>query len=203
MSARRHAVKMPTFHQGILEQSRSALTRVSARADNTYMDYPKDSFVEMTVRKLMVDSSSHVPILILSGEDTSRFLPIWIGLFEANAIATALEERENPRPMTHDLALNLIESMQGSLVRILINDLAENTFYAKLIVDVQGNELVVDSRPSDAVALAVRADVPIWVSEDVVQRASKEDLSQKLRDDERLKKWLEDVDPEDLGKYEM
>ena len=167
------------------------------------MEYSKDTFVEMTVRKLMVDSSSHVPILILSGKDTSRFLPIWIGLFEANAIATALEGRESPRPMTHDLALNLIESMQGSLVRILINDLAENTFYAKLIVDVHGEELLVDSRPSDAVALAVRAGVPIWVSEDVVQRASKEDLSQKLRDDEQLKKWLEDVDPEDLGKYEM
>lgn len=167
------------------------------------MEHFKANHVRMSVRKLMVDASSHVPILILAGDDTSRFLPIWIGLFEANAIATALEGQETVRPMTHDLAMHLLTALDGQLLRIVINDLANNTFFAQLIVERGDENLVIDARPSDAIAIALRADAEIWVAETVLEEAAKEDLSQQLKDDERLKKWLEDVDPEDLGKYKM
>lgn len=167
------------------------------------MDNPNDKLIEMRVRKLMVDTTSHVPILILANEDGSKFLPIWIGLFEANAIATALDGRSSARPMTHDLAVNLMESLDSYLQKVVINDLEESTFYAQLIVDQGGVEVIVDSRPSDAIAIALRASVPILVAQSVLDRAAKEDLTQQLKDDEQLKKWLEEVDPEDLGKYTM
>lgn len=189
--------------EGIRRLLGLSLTRPRNAADNRDMENLKDKHVRMSVRKLMVDASSHVPILILAGEDTSRFLPIWIGLFEANAIATSLEGKETPRPMTHDLALNVLSALEGRLKRIIINDLSDNTFYAQLILERDGQEIVVDSRPSDAIAVALRADAEIWVAETVLTEAAKEDLSQQLQDDERLKKWLEEVDPDDLGKYKM
>ncbi len=167
------------------------------------MKDPKDTLIEMKVRKLMVDTTTHVPILILANDDGSKFLPIWIGLFEANAIATSLEGKGSARPMTHDLAVHLMESLDGYLQRIVINDLEESTFYAQLIIEQGGVEVSLDSRPSDAIAIALRASVPILVAEKVLEQATKEDLSKQLNDDEELKKWLEDVDPEDLGKYTM
>lgn len=164
--------------------------------------YDKD-LVRMHVKALIVDPKSNVPIVLLRDEELTRILPIWIGVYEANAIALQLEGVEPPRPLTHDLAMQLIEMLDARIVRVIVNDLADNTFFAKLFLDGLGGERVVDSRPSDAIALALRAQAPIYVTASVLDRASQEDASDSLQDEEKLKKLLEDLDPEDLGKYTM
>lgn len=162
-----------------------------------------DNHIRMKVKGLMMDPSSSVPIVILRNEENSRFLPIWIGIFEANAIALRLEGIEPPRPMTHDLMMGLLSQLETKVIRVVISALKDNTFFAQIIVRSAGNhESVVDSRPSDAIALALRAEAPIYVAEEVLARASAEDRAD-LRDEEKLKKWLEELDPEEMGKYTM
>ena len=160
-----------------------------------------DNLILMEVKGLMMDPNSSVPIVILRSEEHSRILPIWIGIFEANAIALKLEGIEPPRPMTHDLLVNMLGGVNCTIARVAINDLVDNTFFAQIIVHIDSQELVVDSRPSDAIALALRAEVPIYVAETVLQKARADDL--RAQDEEKLKKWLEEVDPDDLGKYTM
>ena len=160
-----------------------------------------DTLILMEVKGLMMDPSSSVPIVILRSEEHSRILPIWIGIFEANAIALKLEGIEPPRPMTHDLLVNMLGGVNCRIQRVAINDLVDNTFFAQIFLRVESQELVVDSRPSDAIALALRAEVPIYVAETVLEKARADDL--RARDEEKLKKWLEEVDPDDLGKYTM
>ena len=160
-----------------------------------------DTLILMEVKGLMMDPSSSVPIVILRSEEHSRILPIWIGIFEANAIALKLEGIEPPRPMTHDLLVNMLGGVNCSIARVAINDLVDNTFFAQIFVNVDSQELIVDSRPSDAIALALRAGVPIYVAETVLEKARADDL--RAQDEEKLKKWLEEVDPDDLGKYTM
>ncbi len=160
-----------------------------------------DTLIQMEVKGLMMDPNSSVPIVILRSEEHSRVLPIWIGIFEANAIALKLEGIEPPRPMTHDLLVNLLGGIDCTIARVAINDLVDNTFFAQIFVRVNSEELIVDSRPSDAIALALRAEVPIYVAETVLDKARADDLG--ARDKEKLRKWLEEVDPEDLGKYTM
>ncbi len=160
-----------------------------------------ETLILMEVKGLMMDPNSSVPIVILRSEEHSRILPIWIGIFEANAIALKLEGIEPPRPMTHDLLVNLLGGVNCSIARVAINDLVDNTFFAQIFVQVDSEELIVDSRPSDAIALALRADVPIYVAEAVLDKAKAEDIGSQ--DKEKLKKWLEEVDPDDLGKYTM
>ncbi|MCP4006850.1 MAG: bifunctional nuclease family protein [bacterium] len=155
----------------------------------------------MEVKGLMMDPSSSVPIVILRSEEHSRILPIWIGIFEANAIALKLEGIEPPRPMTHDLLVNLLGGINCRIARVAIHDLVDNTFFAQIFIELDSEELIIDSRPSDAIALALRAEVPIYVAETVLDQAKADDLG--ARDKEKLKKWLEEVDPDDLGKYTM
>ncbi len=165
-------------------------------------DDTKDhNLIIMEVKALMMDPHSSAPIVILRNEEDSRILPIWIGISEANAIALKLEGIEPPRPMTHDLLVNMLGGVNCSIARVAINDLVDNTFFAQIVVQADNRELVVDSRPSDAIALALRAGAPIYVAETVLEKAMVDDL--RSRDKERLKKWLEEVDPEDLGKYTM
>ncbi len=160
-----------------------------------------DTLILMEVKGLMMDPSSSVPIVILRSEEHSRILPIWIGIFEANAIALKLEGIEPPRPMTHDLLVNMLGNVNCTIARVAINDLVDNTFFAQIFVQVDSEERIVDSRPSDAIALALRAGVPIYVAETVLDKAKADDL--RAQDEEKLKKWLEEVDPDDLGKYTM
>jgi len=157
----------------------------------------------MEVKGLMMDPNSNVPIVILRSREQAWILPIWIGPFEANAIALRLDGVEAPRPMTHDLLLNSLTCLDGQLLKIIINDLVENTFFAQLLVRVGSEERKIDSRPSDAIAIALSADVPIYVTETVLERAKIGDLSDQTLDQEKIKKWLEEVDPDDLGKYTM
>ncbi|HEV8307246.1 MAG TPA: bifunctional nuclease family protein [Methylomirabilota bacterium] len=161
-------------------------------------------WVEMKVRGLALDPVSNMPIIILRDEEERRSLPIWVGIFEANAIALELEKISTPRPMTHDLIKSILESVEAKVEKIVVNDLRDNTFFALIHLRLGEEEITVDSRPSDAIALALRVGAPIFVDEDVVRRAKSVEVAPKESDDqEKLKEWLENLKPEDFGKYKM
>jgi bifunctional DNase/RNase len=159
--------------------------------------------VRMTIRGLMLDPSSNMPIVILHDPDSEIFLPIWIGVFEANAIALRIEGIETARPMTHDLLSRTLEALETTVEKVTISDLQENTFFATLELRSNGSRVAIDCRPSDAIALALRSDAPIFVLRSVLESAQAVHLAGKAEDDERIRKWLEDASPEDLGEYEM
>ena len=159
--------------------------------------------VEMKIKGLMIDPVSNMPIIILKDATGEAVLPIWVGIFEANAIAVRLEKIVSPRPMTHDLLRNVIEELSARIHRIVITDLKDNTFFASIQLTCGGRDLTIDARPSDAMALALRADAPIFVEQSVLDKSSSADGSGDSEETERLRKWLETVDPEELGKYEM
>jgi bifunctional DNase/RNase len=159
--------------------------------------------IEMVIKGLMVDPVTSMPIIILRDRDGDRVLPIWVGVFEANAIALQIENIATPRPMTHDLLRNVLRDLNATVQRIVVSDLKDNTFYALIYVQC-GTELVaIDARPSDAIALALRTQAPIYVEESVVDNAKTIDFSQDKTDSNRLQRWLESLDPEELGKYKM
>jgi bifunctional DNase/RNase len=159
--------------------------------------------IEMTIKGLMVDPITNMPIVILKDQEGDRVLPIWVGIFEANAIALQIENVATPRPMTHDLLRNIISDLDGQVDRIVVSDLKENTFYAIIHLTVRGERVAVDARPSDAIALALRTKAPILVEETVVDNAKTVDFAADRADSEQLQKWLESLDPEELGKYKM
>jgi len=159
--------------------------------------------IEMKIKGLVVDPISKMPIVVLEDPSGDRILPIWIGVFEANAIALTIENIPTPRPMTHDLMKNFLNKLEINLEKIVVTDVRNNTFYALLHCRAKGNLLVIDSRPSDAIALALRMKSPIFVEEDVVEKAQSLKLDENLESSERLKKWLEGLKPEDFGKYKM
>jgi bifunctional DNase/RNase len=159
--------------------------------------------IEMTIKGLMVDPITNMPIIILRDKDGQRVLPIWVGVFEANAIALQIENVTTPRPMTHDLLRNVIQDLRAQIEKIVVSDLKENTFYALIYLRVNGDTLAIDSRPSDAIALALRARAPIFVEERVIDHAKTVDFAPDKGDAERLQKWLESLDPDDMGKYKM
>lgn len=159
--------------------------------------------VKMDVKALIVDPIANVPVVILRDAEEKNFLPIWVGVFEANAIALQMEGVTTPRPMTHDLLRNVIRQIEGDVVRVVINNLEENTFYAQIHIRVANRELTVDSRPSDAIALALRTQSPLFVEEAVLEKSRSAEESADAHGAERLRKWLEDADPESLGKYKM
>jgi bifunctional DNase/RNase len=159
--------------------------------------------IEMTIKGLMVDPITNMPIVILRDRDGQRVLPIWVGIFEANAIALQIENVPTPRPMTHDLLRNIIQDLKGSVQKIVVCDLQENTFYAVIYLSLGGDTVAIDARPSDAIALALRARAPIFVEDTVIDHAKTVDFSGEKPDSERLHKWLESLDPDDLGKYKM
>lgn len=160
--------------------------------------------IEMTIKGLMVDPITNMPIIILRDKEGQRVLPIWVGVFEANAIALQIENVTTPRPMTHDLLKNVIEDLKATVQKIVVSELKENTFYALIYLSVPGEGIVaVDARPSDAIALALRTRAPIFVEEDVIDNAKTLDVTPDKGDAERLQRWLESLDPDELGKYKM
>ncbi|HEX7189992.1 MAG TPA: bifunctional nuclease family protein [Thermoanaerobaculia bacterium] len=159
--------------------------------------------VPMTIKGLMLDPVSNSPIVVLKDEEEKFFLPIWVGIFEANAIALQLENVATPRPMTHDLLKDMIGQLEGRVTRIVINDLRDSTFFAQIRVLTGGKTLEVDARPSDAIALALRTEAPIFVAQTVLDQAQTISPENVEEEDERSKKWLETLDTEDLGKYKM
>ena len=159
--------------------------------------------VEMKIKGLMVDPVTNMPIVILKDELEERVLPIWVGIFEANAIALRIEEIETPRPMTHDLLCNLLESLQVQIAKIVVSDLRDNTYFAQIHLQVNGSARTIDARPSDAIALALRTEAPIYVDQSVLEQSRSLDADGAPSDSERLRRWFENLDPEDFSKYEM
>jgi len=159
--------------------------------------------IEMKIKGLMLDPITQMPIIILKDPNGESVLPIWVGLFEANAIALQMEKVPTPRPMTHDLLKNLLGKLEARIQKIVITELKENTFYAVIHLLHQGEAVAVDSRPSDAIALALRAEAPIFVEEDVIARSKNAEMARDAGESDRLRQWLEKLDTEDLGKYEM
>jgi uncharacterized protein len=159
--------------------------------------------VEVRIRGLMMDPATNAPIIILKDPASDAVMPIWVGLFEANAIALELEKQSAPRPMTHDLTRNLVHHLNGELERVVITEIREDTFFAVLWLR-QGEEAVmVDARPSDAIALALRFDCPIYVAEQVLQSARVGPATTEGQTSEQLRGWLEGLNDEDLGRYKM
>jgi bifunctional DNase/RNase len=162
-----------------------------------------DPELRVEIKGLMLDPSSNVPIVILRDTESRLFLPIWIGLSEANAIASRIEGVEPPRPMTHDLLRSVLERLGGRVEKIVISDLRESTFFAIIHLSQGEGALAIDSRPSDAIALALRVDAPIFVLRSVLDKAQAADLATQETDQEKLKKWLEEISAEELGKWTM
>jgi len=158
--------------------------------------------IEMSIKGLMVDPISNMPIVILRDKEGSRTLPIWVGMFEANAIALQIENISTPRPMTHDLLRNVIHDLKASVQKIVVCDLQDSTFYALIYLTLNGEVVAIDARPSDAIALALRTRAPIYVEEAVIDNAKTVDVTADKADADRLHKWLESLDPDDLG-YKM
>jgi bifunctional DNase/RNase len=162
---------------------------------------------EMTVSGLTIDPFTNSPIMILKDVGSDKAVPIWIGLLEATAIASELENIKFSRPMTHDLLKNIMELMETSVTKVEVCDLRDNTYFALIYLLREGREISIDARPSDAIALALRTQSPIFVADVVIQKARRVDLSaQEAITTEDAKKWteiLEGLDPEDFGKYKM
>ena len=159
--------------------------------------------IEMVIKGLMVDPVTSMPIIILRDREGDRVLPIWVGVFEANAIALQMENISTPRPMTHDLLRNVLGDLDAKVQRVVVSDLKDNTFYALIYVECKGEVVAIDARPSDAIALALRAQAPILVEESVIDHAKTMDFTPETADSSRLQRWLESLDPDDLGKYKM
>jgi uncharacterized protein len=160
--------------------------------------------IEVRIRGLMMDPATNMPIVVLKDVDSETVMPIWVGIFEANAIAIEIEKVAVPRPMTHDLARNLIHGLKSRLERVVISELNDDTFYAVLWLQQEGEPLAIDARPSDAIALALRTDCPIYVTEEVMQSAKLNTSGPPEGPTaEQLRGWLEGLNDEDLGHYKM
>jgi bifunctional DNase/RNase len=159
--------------------------------------------IKMTVRGIALDPITNMPIVILKDPEDRRALPIWVGIFEANAIALELEKVSTPRPMTHDLLKNILDGLGITVQQITVNDLKENTFYATIDLNYNGSVVSIDARPSDAIAIALRTNAPIFVAENVVAQAKNIEVSEEKEETDKWKEWLENLKPEDFGKYKM
>jgi bifunctional DNase/RNase len=160
--------------------------------------------IEVRIRGLMMDPATNMPIVVLKDVGSDTVMPIWVGIFEANAIAIEIEKVAAPRPMTHDLTRNLMHYLNTELERVVITELKDDTFYAVLWLRQDGEQMTVDARPSDAIALALRADCPIYVSEQVMQSAKLNTSGPPEGPTaEQLRGWLEGLNDEDLGRYKM
>jgi hypothetical protein len=160
--------------------------------------------VEMKIRGLMVDPSTNSPVVILKDPNSEAVLPIWVGLYEANAIALEVEKSTTPRPLTHDLLRNVVMGLNAQVQRVVVSELRGDTFYAVIWMEQNGEIVAIDARPSDALALALRSDCPIFVAEEVLQAAKvMPTIADSQPSSQELRNWLENLGDEDLGKYKM
>ncbi|MEO6806482.1 MAG: bifunctional nuclease family protein [Edaphobacter sp.] len=159
--------------------------------------------VEMQIRGLMMDPVTNMPIIVLKDVGSDLVLPIWVGIFEANAIALELEKTALPRPMTHDLLQNMVRGLNAEVRKVVVSELRDDTFYAVIWMDHAGETVTMDARPSDAIALALRWDCPIYVNRNVLE-SSKQTASgaQNVNADE-MRRWLENLNDDDMGRYKM
>jgi uncharacterized protein len=159
--------------------------------------------VEMKIRGLIMDPVSNTPVVLLKDIGSDAVLPIWVGVYEANAIAIEIEKSTTPRPMTHDLIKNVLTGLDAQVHKIVVTELKDDTFYAVIWLEREGQIVSVDSRPSDALALALRVDCPIYVEDEVLKTATSKQSPAPPVSSEELRKWLEDLGEDDLGKYKM
>lgn len=159
--------------------------------------------VEMKIRGLMMDPVTNMPIVILKDVSGDSVLPIWVGIYEANAIALEIEKVSTPRPMTHDLLKNVLLGLDTRVRKVVVNDLRDDTFFALIWLERDGRVISVDSRPSDALALALRLDCPIFVDDEVLKSSKLASAVSDKVSSEELRKWLENLNDEDLGRYKM
>ena len=161
------------------------------------------SDVEMQIRGLMIDPVTNMPIVVLKDVASDAVLPIWVGIFEANAIALELEKATTPRPMTHDLMRNMARGLNAIVRKIVVSELRDDTFFAVIWMEQEGDTVAIDARPSDAIALALRWDCPIYASRIVLENARQiADGSQNTNSDE-MRRWLENLTDDDMGRYKM
>jgi bifunctional DNase/RNase len=166
------------------------------------LEEARDMQIEMTIRRLIPDPITNMPVVVLVEKDGERVLPIWVGVFEGTAIELQIEKVETPRPMTHDLLKSVIASLGGEVERVVVCELKENTFYATIDIRMPDRVVTIDARPSDAIALALRTGTRVFVEEAVMQSV-KRDADTGVADVGRLQKWLEGLSDEELGKYKM
>lgn len=157
----------------------------------------------MKIRGLMMDPVTNMPIVILKDSGTDTVLPIWVGVYEANAIALEIEKVSTPRPMTHDLIKNVLTGLDAAVHKVVVTELKEDTFYAVIWLEREGRVISIDSRPSDALALALRVDCPIFVDDEVLKNSKLAANLSARSTDEELRKLLEGMNDEDLGRYKM
>jgi uncharacterized protein len=159
--------------------------------------------VEMKIRGLMMDPVTNMPIVILKDVSGGSVLPIWVGIYEANAIALEIEKVATPRPMTHDLIKNVLVGLDAHIHKVVVTELRDDTFYALIWLEREGQVFSIDSRPSDALALALRADCPIYVEDEVLKNSKVAGSTADKVNNEELRKWLENLGDEDMGRYKM
>jgi bifunctional DNase/RNase len=158
--------------------------------------------LEVKIRGLMMDPVTNMPVVVLKETQGAGVLPIWVGIYEANAIALEIEKVQTPRPMTHDLLKNVLTGLDVHVQKVVVSDLKDDTFYALIWMERAGQLMSMDSRPSDALALALRLDCPIFVEDQVLKNSKTGVISEKSSSEE-LRKWLENLNDEDLGRYKM
>jgi bifunctional DNase/RNase len=159
--------------------------------------------VEMKIRGLMMDPVTNMPIVILKDVNSNAILPIWVGVYEANAIALEIEKVSTPRPMTHDLIRTLLMGLEVNIRKVVVSELKDDTFYAIIWLEKDGRLISVDSRPSDALAIALRLDCPIYVDDSVLSSSKAAGAVSDKLGGEELRRWLEGLNDEDLGRYKM
>ena len=159
--------------------------------------------VEVRIRGLMMDPVTNMPMIVLKDVDSDSVLPIWVGIFEANAIAMEIEKASVPRPMTHDLLRNAIRALDAEIRKVVVSALKEDTFYGVIWLDRKGETLTLDARPSDALALALRHDCPIFVDDKILKNSTAAANVSEKANNEELRKWLENLNDEDMGRYKM
>ena len=157
----------------------------------------------MKINRLMMDPVTNMPIVILKDAGSDTVLPIWVGVFEANAIALEIEKVATPRPMTHDLIKNVLTGLDAAVHKVVVTELKDDTFYAVIWLEKEGRVISIDSRPSDALALALRVDCPIFVDDEVLKNSKLAANLSARSTDEELRKMLEGLNDEDLGRYKM
>ena len=159
--------------------------------------------VEMKIRGLVMDPVTNMPIVILKDVNGTSVLPIWVGIYEANAIALEIEKVSTPRPMTHDLLKNLLLGLETQVHKIVVSELRDDTFYALIWLEKDGQIMSIDCRPSDARALALRVDCPIYVEDEVLKNSKISGGASDKVTNEELRKWLENLNDDDMGRYKM
>lgn len=163
----------------------------------------ESSEVEVQIRGLMMDPVTNMPIVVLKDIGSDAVLPIWVGMYEANAIALELEKTATPRPMTHDLLQNVTRGLNAEVTKVVVSELRDDTFYAQIWMEQAGEKVGIDARPSDAIAMALRWDCPIYVSREVLESSKQAASGVHSANSEEMRRWLENLNDDDMGRYKM